>query len=522
MRLVSIQRMKRWMLFLLLAGTIQQTADARQSVNAQTELRPAPPEQCALLDDPRRVRYMDGLLLSLALSCNRPEFLGSVAEVTGGKVSLGTVGAADVQVNNDTGGTETTQSETAMAENEVTGTLCSGFNDSCELFCPDGGGGLTGFARSTDGGVTWDDRGAVGAASLGDPSIVWRRADGFFYFTTLRSGGGLALYRSTDDCQSFSLLTAPETGVADKEILAVDNNPGSPHYGNLYLGYLGGGGGITSRRSIDAGATWSAPVDLGSGQGAWPLVAPNGDVFVSWGDLSAPSAISIPVSRSTDGGVSFTPVANLVTGEARPRDATASSTCARDALNGNIRYLPLPQLATTADGVLHAVYSYDPDGQDIGDVVDVFYRRSTDTRATWSTELRLHDDVTASDQYSPTISAHGTTVHATWYDRRLDPGNLLQDTFRRVSTDGGVTWGPNERLSDESTPIEFDTGVLPCYHGDYDQGLVTAAGLTVSQWSDDRNAGEVADVFTEVGTAGILFADGFESGDTSAWDTTVN
>ena len=122
-------------------------------------------------------------------------------------------------------------------------------------------------------------------------------------------------------------------------------------------------------------------------------------------------------------------------------------------------------------------------------------------------------------RHFPTLSANGSTLQATWYDRRLDPGNLLQDTFRSVSTDGGLTWGANERLSDVSTPIEFDTGVLPCYHGDYDQGVVTEAGVTVAQWPDDRNSGEVADVLTEAGADNTsIFADGFESGNTTGWD----
>ncbi len=507
---------------LLVFATASLSLDAREGrleVNARTRIRPAPPALCALLDDPEKVRIMDGLLYNLAWSCDRLDLLRPTPEIPSGKEFRGIEGAPDVQVNDDTGGSETTQSETSITENEVTGTLCSGFNDSCELFCPDGGGGLTGFSRSTDGGATWDDRGAVGGESFGDPSIVWRRVDGFFYFATLRSGGGLALYRSTDDCMSFSLLSTPETGGADKEFLAADNDPSSPHFGNLYLAYLGGG--IVVRRSTDGGVSWSAPFSLGSGQGAWPIVAPGGDVFVAWVEFGT-GVVSFPVARSTDGGVSYTPVTDVATNVAEPRDAVASGNCSRPALNGNIRYFALPQLAITDDRVLHAVYSYDPDGQDTGDVVDVFYRRSTDDGATWSAEMRLNDDATTRDQYFPTLAANGDTLLATWYDRRLDPGNLLQDTFRRVSTDSGVTWGPSERLSDESTPIEFDTGVLPCYHGDYDQGVVTAGGVTVAQWSDDRNAGEVADVFTEAGLAVQVFADGFESGDTSMWTSTTS
>ncbi len=503
----------------LSAGLCLEAREARLEVNAQTRIRPAPPELCALLDDPDRVRFMDGLLYNLVWSCDRLDLLGPTPEILDGKVTRGAEGAADSQVNDDTGGTETSQSETAMAENEVTGTLCSAFNDSCELFCPDGGGGLTGFSRSTDSGATWDDRGAVGVEAFGDPSVVWRRSDGFFYLSTLRSGGGLALYRSTDDCSSFSLLSVPEASGADKEFLAADNHPTSPHFGNLYLAYTTGN--VVARRSTDGGVTWSPQFVLAGalGLGAWPIVAPDGDVFVSWLDVSTAS-VNVPVMRSTDGGVSYTPVAPITTGQVHPRDAVASGNCGRSALNGNIRYFALPELVVTDDGVLHAVYSYDPDGLDIGDVVDVFYRRSTDDGATWSTEMRLNDDATTNDQYFPTLSTNGSILQATWYDRRLDPANLLQDTFRRISTDGGLSWGPSERVSDVSTPIEFDSNLALCYHGDYDQGVVTAGGLAVAQWSDDRNAGEIADVFTDLGGVPAIFADGFESGDTTAWTNT--
>ena len=516
MRVVAIRAALTCLL--LTGGTLliaEGREEGRRQVNERTLLRSAPAELCALLDDPEEVRYMDGLRFVLEMSCGRSDLPAPVQGAPGGKSARGLEGEADVQENDDTGGSERSQSETTIAENEITHTMCSAFNDTCELFCPEGGGGLIGFSRSTDGGATWDDRGAAGAESFGDPSLVWRRMDGFFYLSSLRSGGGSALYRSTDDCQSFSLVTAPETLVADRGFLAVDNFSESPHYGNLYLAYRGSGG-IAARRSTDAGATWSSAVILGTGQGAWPTVAPNGDLFIAWLSFGS-NMVSVPVTRSIDGGVSYSAVTPVITDETQPRDVTASISCKTNALNGNIRYLPTPQLVTTDDGTLHVVYSYDPDGLNTGDVVDVFYRRSTDSGATWSTEKRLHDDATDRDQYFPTLAANGSILQATWYDRRLDPSNLLQDTFRSISTDGGLTWGPNERLSDVSTPIEFDPGTVPCYHGDYDQGLVTEGLATVAQWSDDRNSGEAADIFTETAQAVSVFRDGFESGDTSAW-----
>ncbi|MDX1385722.1 MAG: sialidase family protein, partial [Thermoanaerobaculia bacterium] len=466
--------------------------------NERTVIAPASPEVCALLDDPVKRGLMDGLLFNLAFSCGREaELLGP-----GGRIGplAPVTDITDRNVNdpaNDVGHPSVTQSETSMSENLVTGTLCSGYNDSCEFFCPGGGGGFTGFSRSTDNGQSWSDQGAVGGTAFGDPSIVWREADGNFYFATLASGGNLALWSSTDDCQSFNFVSTPATGGDDKELLAVDNWSASPNYGNLYLVWtdFGFGGRIRAIRSTDGGATWSAPANLSAPgvvvQGAWPTVTPNGDVYVAWVRYTnfTNGPISIDVARSTDGGLTYSPVTSPLVNAVSPRQQAASAACGRPSLNGQIRYLASPQIASDVGSNLHVVYSYDPDGFNVGDVVDVFYRRSTDGGTTWGPEIRLNDDTSSSDQYFPTIQvSDGRTVMATWYDRRLDGGNLLQDYFKRVSTDNGLSWHPSVRLTDVSSPIVLDPSLATCYHGDYDQSLIERGNdVQVAQWADDRN-----------------------------------
>ncbi|KAB2962009.1 MAG: hypothetical protein F9K16_10260 [Thermoanaerobaculia bacterium] len=463
----------------------------------------ANPEACALLDDDSLRGRMDGLLRKLATLCDRPDLVGGVAQEENEPApdALGT----DVRANDPSGdsGASRTQSETSVAVNETTGTLCTGYNDSFHGVTQ--GQGYTGWSRSTDGGVTWTDRGALGPTSFGDPALVWRKLDGKFYFAAL-SSAGLGLWRSDDDCQNFVFVATIASGSDDKELMAVDNNPASPFYGRLYVAWtdFGSGARIYSTFSTNAGATWSTQLALSASgvdvQGAWPAVAPNGDVYVAWLRWNPwPSGpMDIEVARSTNGGVSYALVANPMTGGGNPQDATATGNCGRPALKGNIRYLPSPQIAVGPDGALHVIYAKDPDGAG-GDVVNSYYRRSTNNGASWGTEVQLND-VGTNDQFFATLSVGATNVVSTsWYDRRQDAANLRARYYGRTSFNGGVTWGPNVEITDTDSPIVLDPNLATCYHGDYDTQIQTPSAAVIV-WSDDRGTeggGNNPDVWTD-------------------------
>ncbi|MFK8032043.1 MAG: thrombospondin type 3 repeat-containing protein [Gammaproteobacteria bacterium] len=445
---------------------------------------------CAMLDDPKKRVRMDGLLYKLLIMCGRQSELGTVKSAKF-KAQAGKAPGTDTLVNDPTGefSATKTQNETSIARNEVTGTLCSGFNDSFSGVTTTGG--FTGFARSTDDGVTFTDQGALSDNSNGDPSIVWRRIDQNFYFATLHTNG-IGVWRSTDDCSTFDFIgLSSSSGGDDKEILVVDNNPASPFYGRMHVSWIdfGAGAQIFNTFSADSGATWSAPLAVSAPgspvQGAWPGIAADGTVYVSWGRFNG-NTVSVDVSRSTDGGVSFTQVTSPLESQPAPRAAGPTGACGRPALAGNIRYLASPQLMVSPNGDIGVVYSYDPDGQDVGDVVDVFFRLSKDQGATWEPEIQLNDDDTDSDQFFPTLSVgpSGRFV-AAWYDRRLDDNNIMLDYYARVSSDGGANWLPSERVSDETSPIHIDPSLAACYHGDYDQQLQSESAAYI-QWADDR------------------------------------
>ncbi len=486
--------------------------------------RPAPSaEACALLDNPKLAGRMDGLLLSLAIGCGREaEFLGNVKQEGSGEAPDFAPTAADVAVSDptqDASGTAKTQSETTIALNPVTGTLCGAWNDSYSGVTL--GVGFSGFGRSTDNGATWVDKGAVNPTThfdYGDPSLIWRKLDGKFYYAALTNPDGLSVYRSDDDCNSFTFVAAIASGSDDKEIMTVDNNVASPYYGRLYVVWtdFGAGNRIYSTYSTNAGATWSAQVAISTAtsvQGAWPVVAANGDVFAAWvawlGAGFPDGDLEIQVARSTNGGVGYSLVTPPMTAQTGPRDPAASSSCGRPALKGNIRYLPSPTIAIDAAGVLHAVYSYDPDATGSGDTVNVYYRRSLDNGTTWQPEILINDDATTTDQYQPSLSVgEGNVIAIGYYSRQNDvANNLLLDYYSRVSYNGGATWQPSTRLSDVSTPVVLDPNLATCYHGDYDT-QIHRPGAAQYLWSDDRNPGGTGadpNIYTESTPAGVDF-----------------
>lgn len=152
------------------------------------------------------------------------------ARRVGLKGSTSASAAVDAPVSNpaqDTSGTAKTESETSIALNPVTGTLCAAWNDSFSGVTQNTG--FSGFGRSTDNGATSVNKGAVNPTANfddGDPSLVWRKLDGKFYYAALK-GGGLGVYRSDDDCNSFTFVANIATG-NDDEIMAVDEQRREP------------------------------------------------------------------------------------------------------------------------------------------------------------------------------------------------------------------------------------------------------------------------------------------------------
>ena len=75
---------------------------------------------------------------------------------------------------------------------------------------------------------------------------------------------------------------------------------------------------------------------------------------------------------------------------------------------------------------------------------EIYYRRSTDRGVNWGPDTRLTSDSAMS--YLPTVAVNGSAVHVAWRDSR-DRGI---EVYYKRSTDDGATWSADTRLTDSA------------------------------------------------------------------------
>ena len=106
----------------------------------------------------------------------------------------------------------------------------------------------------------------------------------------------------------------------------------------------------------------------------------------------------------------------------------------------------------------------------------------------------MNDDRTNNDQFFPAIAVNGQgVIQVIWYDRRHDPNNLLIDVYSAKSTDDGVSFHANQRVTTVSSPpaVGYDPFLPSNSMGDYiDVKAMTGAQSRGSQflqaWGDFR------------------------------------
>lgn len=412
---------------------------------------------------------------------NVAETMGSVAETIIEDESASALvndPLKDVLANQDI----SSQSETAVAG--FGPTIVVAYNDSPGFVFS--GSGM-GFSRSTDGGSSFMDLGNLPVPPTGfnggDPGLVVNRL-GHFYASSISIDIGrplgfsstIGIAKSTDGGVTFGLpVYLPPGGVLadsfqDKGFIAADTTATSTS-GNVYVTFTSFPATFTEQlpimfsRSTDGGLSFSTPIQISSAgtfnQGSEPAVGPSGEIYVAWLQFSGPGGAGIVVVKSTDGGLSFESPVFVA--------PVLESGFGSGQMSGNFRVNSFPRIdVNPING--HVYVTYGGRSGVPGDSGDVFFTRSTNGGASWSSLIRVNSDSGIKDQFFPDLAVNSDgVIRIFWYDKRRDPDNLRMTLFTATSTNNGVSFGPNEQLINARflPAVGYDPILNPAYMGDY-------------------------------------------------------
>lgn len=318
------------------------------------------------------------------------------------------------------------------------------------------------FTRSFDGGLTWVDQEIRPPAQFrtsveGDPMMAHDHRDGTLYAGAMAFGGNGGIYiarKDPGDTVFQPSVMARVSGSVDKGWMCVGVDPSDPDDANKSILYVAYNQGLS--RSSDKGATWQGPVPIAGGSiGFLPRTGPSGTVYILYWDFDD----GIWMRKSLNGGQSLTsPV----------RVATRMDVWGIDGTRfpGSFRVPPLAYLAVDpTDETLYVAY-FDTTQVSSGNRdVDIYFTRSSDGGATWTTPTIANGDVgnARADSFFPWLEVDRTgRIGMLYYDTRHgnrndNAGSALIDAYYGYSEDRGETW-TEERLTPTSWDSLYDGG----------------------------------------------------------------
>jgi hypothetical protein len=279
-------------------------------------------------------------------------------------------------------------------------------------------------------------------------------------------------------------------------MITTDRNTASRFRDNVYAAWdaaSGGstGGGVRVGASSDHGATFNVtraddPSGPGQSIGASPAVGPGGELYVAWNDYFQNV---IAFNRSFDGGKTWD-AQRVVAPKTAPFDVGIPAESFR-------RALVYPSLGVDTSTGPHRGRLYCA-WMDLtpSNITDIFISYSDDKGQSWSAPRPVTDQGYFADRFNQWLAVDPVTgdVNVAFYDTRFDTtgSRYMTDYFLSQSRDGGVTWLPNVRVSNQSSNEHDCNGVFPCdginygnQQGDY-EGLVSYGGTSYPVWTDSR------------------------------------
>lgn len=305
------------------------------------------------------------------------------------------------------------------------------------------------YKRSTDAGITWSTDTAMYNLNYGFCDFPNIAVSGSFVHIIWLAKYSLGNYhigyrRSTDAGITWgpSILLGGNVNARENLSLAVSGT----YLHVVWHDYEHGSDPeIYYKRSIDGGTTWEGDtrITFNTNSSNFPCIAVSGsNVHIVWQD-QRDGNWEIYYKRSTDGGINW-----------------GSDT----RLTINPEASEFPTIAIFGS-LAHVIWSDNRDGN-----WKLFYKSSLDAGITWSTDLRLTN--LATDSWRSSFAISGSNLHLVWPDSR--DGNFNWEIYYKSSTNSGINWGGDIRLSNEP-----DSSIYPSI-------AIAGSNLHVV-WSDNRD-----------------------------------
>lgn len=184
---------------------------------------------------------------------------------------------------------------------------------------------------------------------------------------------------------------------------------------------------IYYKRSTDGGINWGTDTRLTNNTSSswYAAIAVSGmNVHTVWYDFRDGNA-EIYYKRSIDGGTNWG---------------------VDTRLTNNTAFSGYPSIAVSGS-IVKIVWYENRDGNG-----EIYFKRSSDGGITWGEDTRLTNNSAYS--LNPTIAISGSNIHVVWIDER--DGNY--EVYYKHSTDGGINWGTDTRLSNNGA-ISVSTSI---------------------------------------------------------------
>ncbi|MFA5011866.1 MAG: FG-GAP-like repeat-containing protein [Ignavibacteria bacterium] len=115
----------------------------------------------------------------------------------------------------------------------------------------------------------------------------------------------------------------------------------------------------------------------------------------------------------------------------------------------NTSYTNSSRCIASSGDIIHIVWADYREGQE-----EIYYKQSINKGLNWGADTRLTNAVNQS--YNPSIAVSGSSVHVVWLDKR---NSDYQEIFYKMSTNGGVSWGADIQLTNNSSISSYSPSI---------------------------------------------------------------